>query len=111
MAVIGIGKRIRQYREKAKLCQEELAYQVGLIVVSISHIERGRNYPKMEIFIKIANVLKVSPNDLLCDVCEVIETSAVSDLIIDSEKYKKASPKARMLMKQICNDIFEADIN
>ena len=110
MAVHGIGKRIRQYREKAKLSQEELAYQLGLSVVSISNIERDRNYPKMEIFIKIANILKVSPNDLLCDVCEVIETSSANDLIIDAEKYKKSSPKARMLMQQICYDLFEADI-
>ena len=75
-----IGKRIREYREKAGYSQEYVAEKVGLSVTGISNIERGRNYPKMDVFIKIANVLGVSADLLLYDVVNASHIEKESEL-------------------------------
>lgn len=60
-----IGKNVRKYREKANISQETLAEAVELSITSISNIERGINYPTMDNFIKIANYIGASADELL----------------------------------------------
>ena len=75
-----VGRRIREYREKAGISQEELADTVGMRVTSISNIERGRNFPTFENFIKIANSIKVPADLLLIDVIDASYTTKVGEL-------------------------------
>jgi transcriptional regulator with XRE-family HTH domain len=63
-----IGKRIRFYRETKKWSQEVFAEKLGLSLTYIGMIERGEKIPKLETFIKIANTLEVSSDQLLLDV-------------------------------------------
>ena len=65
-----IGKRIQQARERAGLSQDQLAEQLGLSCVFISMIERGVRAPRLEIFVRIANALGVSADELLQDVLD-----------------------------------------
>ncbi len=62
-----VGNRIRQYRKKAGYTQEKLAERVGLGSTYISSIECGSKTPKLETFLKIAQEINASPNDLLID--------------------------------------------
>ena len=76
-----IGKSIRKYREKANISQEMLAEAVELSITSISNIERGINYPTMDNFIKIANYIGASADELLSgavDKSYVIELSEIT---------------------------------
>lgn len=65
-----IGSRIKVAREKKKITQEELAELLGMSTTHISVIERGVKPPKLETFIRIANVLDVSSDYLLMDIID-----------------------------------------
>ncbi len=94
-----VGRRIREYREKAGYSQEDVAEKIGLSVTGVSNIERGRNYPKMDVFIKIANVLGVSADLLLYDVIDASQTAKESEL---SQMLQNVTDNKR---KQICRMI------
>lgn len=67
MAVKGLGKRIRFYRQQRNWKQEELAERTGLSISYIGMLERGEKEPKLDTFVLIANTLGVSANELLAD--------------------------------------------
>lgn len=62
---VSIGTRIRYYRTRKHLSQEQLAEQTDLSNVFISYIERGERMPSLDAIINIANALNVSADDLL----------------------------------------------
>ena len=67
---VGIGKRIKYYRLKKELSQEELGEVVNVNNEHLSRIETGNKYPSLELLIMIANALEVSTDDLLIDSLE-----------------------------------------
>lgn len=62
-----IGCRIRNYRLDRGLTQENVSEYADLTPAHYSHIERGNTKPSLPTLIRIANVLDVSIDDLLCD--------------------------------------------
>ena len=54
-----VGKKIRFYRNKAGISQEELAYRCGLYRTYIGHLENARYSPTAYVLWKIARELKV----------------------------------------------------
>lgn len=62
-----LGQRLRRFRKEAHLTQSELAQKIGITPTYLSIIERGVQLPRLETFIKLANILRVSANDLLFD--------------------------------------------
>lgn len=87
-----IGSRIKAARENKKITQEELAALLDLSTTHISVIERGVKPPKLETFIRIANLLGVSADYLLMDVIEYPADVVAGEL---SESISKLSPKER----------------
>lgn len=67
MNASNVGKRIKAAREHRGFTQEQLSEMVGLTAMHISVIERGVKPPKLETFVKIANALDVSSDQLLQD--------------------------------------------
>ncbi|MBQ8458553.1 helix-turn-helix transcriptional regulator [bacterium] len=59
-----LGQKIKEYRKKKGLTQEQLAEAVGLDTVTVSKIETGRNYPTSVNLANIANTLCVQPREL-----------------------------------------------
>ena len=92
MNSISIGKKIRFYREARKWTQEVFAEKLELSLTYIGMIERGEKVPKLETFVKIANVLEVSADILLADVLKTGYTVKTSLL---SEKIDKLSHEER----------------
>ena len=80
MDAIKIGNRIRTAREAKHLTQEYLAELTGLSPNHISVIERGIKLPRLETFVRIANVLDVSADFLLADVVNRSTAGAASEL-------------------------------
>ena len=65
-----LGKRIQMYRRMANLTQMKLAEAVECSDGHIGQIERGKGIPSLDVVVKIANVLKVSLDQLLVDSLE-----------------------------------------
>lgn len=62
-----IGGRIKQFRLQRKMPQERLAELAELSTPHMSHIETGSTKLGLPTIIKIANILEVSVDELLCD--------------------------------------------
>ena len=62
-----VGYRIKMAREKRKLTQETLAEIVDISTTHTSVIERGVKGMRLSTFLKIANALSVSTDELLQD--------------------------------------------
>lgn len=56
----GLGRAVREIREREKLTQEELAFRAGLHPTWISAIERGRRDPRWSTIQQIADGLGTS---------------------------------------------------
>lgn len=63
----GIGKRIKIARIRADFTQEKLAELTDLSPSHLSNIETGTTKLSLTALVKIANVLSVTADDLLCD--------------------------------------------
>ena len=61
-----VGKRIREVRTSRRVSQQELAESAELSAAYISRIERARKKTSLESLVKIANVLGVTVDELLC---------------------------------------------
>jgi len=60
-----LGLALREIRQARKLSQEELAFQCNLDRTYISLIERGIRSPTVRTVVKLAEVLKVSPSEII----------------------------------------------
>ena len=91
---MGIGENIRRYRKAAGLSQAELAKRIGKTRSAISQYESNTTTPYMYVIDKIANVLCVSPENIvsntaltayekeLLDVARMISTDGQRQLLI-----------------------------
>ncbi len=90
--MVSLGRQIAKFRKNRGLKQEELAEMVSLSTSYISAIERGVKNPTLENFIAIANVLKVSSDELLSEELEVrfdiqmTQLGAMLEKLDDNEK-------------------------
>lgn len=62
-----LGRRIRYYREKMELSQEELSFKADLHRTYLSQLELGQRNPSYTTLIKLANALSISITELLID--------------------------------------------
>lgn len=62
-----IGFRIKQYREAKGMSQEQLGEIIDTSNRHLSKVETGGKNPSLELVIKIANALDITPDILLSD--------------------------------------------
>jgi len=55
----GVSKRIKKWRKKEGISQEELAHKAGLYRTYIGHLENARYSPSAYVLYKIATALKI----------------------------------------------------
>ena len=60
-----VGKRIKYYRQKRGLTQEQLAFDIHTSAAYISNIERSIKKPSLQTIILISEVLEISVDELL----------------------------------------------
>ena len=84
-----LGQRVRRARMKLNLTQEVLAEKVGVSIPTISHIETGTNKVSLELFIKIARALNVTPDELIMDSVPKLTAFYMKDI---QEELKDCSP-------------------
>ena len=93
-----LGNKIQQFREACGLTQEDLAAKAGISVKHVSVLERGLKLPRLVTFLKIAEVLGVTPNALLFD------GEASSDYLtaIEAKIAPLSADKQEKIYKIIC---------
>lgn len=62
-----IGKRIKIARINQNMTQETVADRIGVTPQHVSNIETGNSSVSLTTLVAIANLLKVSADELLCD--------------------------------------------
>lgn len=66
---IAFGEHLRELRKsRGWSSQEAFAHHVGLDRTYISGLERARRNPTLDIIVKLANALEVSPSELLATI-------------------------------------------
>jgi transcriptional regulator with XRE-family HTH domain len=89
-----IGKHIKELRNDKKLSQQALSEFAGISYKYLGEIERGQVNLSVEILVKIAQSLQVSPGELLNDIIDD-ETRIISKIkSIFAELSKKDSEAA-----------------
>ena len=78
-----IGQKIRQFREKADLSQEQVAKRLGMNRVSYTQLEQGNRNVMADELVEIAKVFNTTP-DVLLGVREEIEVN-----LEEKPKHKK----------------------
>ena len=56
-----VGKRLKDYRIRRKLTQQEVAEQAGISIFSVAQIERGK-VVTMSVFLSVIRVLRLLDN-------------------------------------------------
>lgn len=64
---MGIGKRIKELRERAGLTQEELAQRLGVTPSAVGNYEREVSHPKENVLYRLFEALSCEPNELFAD--------------------------------------------
>jgi len=87
-----IGERLKKARLKLGLTQENLANYLNISAAAISQYENGKKFPRLNVFLKMTDVLCVSPEYILgrdvcvaCDDTNYIIRLSKEDLQILSE--------------------------
>jgi len=65
---MALGERIRDLREKKKLSQETLAFDLDVHRTYVGLIEQARRFPSMQMLIRIAEELDVTLAELFSGV-------------------------------------------
>ncbi len=58
---IRLGQRVKFFRKKRSLSQEQLAEMINMETKSLSRIESGHNYPMYENLVLISSALEIEP--------------------------------------------------
>ena len=61
---VGVASRVRQYREKRGLTQQELAQRSGVSRQSVISIEKGRYVPSLVLALKLSEIFECTTDDL-----------------------------------------------
>ncbi|MGI5837447.1 MAG: helix-turn-helix transcriptional regulator [Chloroflexota bacterium] len=63
---MALTTRIREYRARKELSQDELARRVGVRRETIVHLEKGRYNPSLKLAWDIARALDATIDELFC---------------------------------------------
>lgn len=63
--ISGFGENLRRARKSSGLSQEQLAVKADISPVTLSKLENGRSVPTLQAFVRLAQALSTTPNDLL----------------------------------------------
>ena len=78
-----LGEKIKFYREKADLTQEQLAEKISINSRSLSLIERGNNFITAETLSSIAEALNVTPKKLFDFDDEFVDPKITKEKLFD----------------------------
>ncbi len=113
---MGIGKRIKEARERLGLTQNELGALVGITGSAITNYEKETSHPKETIMYKLIEALEVDANYLFQDVVNIqdkknIVSASEFEYII---KYRRLDEYGKHLVNTVIDielDRIKSDID
>ena len=76
---MGIGKRLKEARERAGYTQKELSKKIGVTASAITNYENEISHPKEPVMYALIDALGIEPNYLFQDCVSTIkQTSSIS---------------------------------
>ena len=105
---IELGRRLRMYRQKRKISQEQLGNMLGISFQQIQKYENGQNRLFAERAAIIAEILSVSLIDLIpeCD-CKIATQKLSGDAMEIAMILDSFSPKKRKALLGIARELKE----
>jgi len=99
-----IGERIREFRTKQNLSQEELAFAAGIHSAYIGKVERGEKCPTIETLYKISIGLKL-PLNRLVDIDSETVLSESDSMYRIKKVLENMTPEKQIKIAAIIEDI------
>ncbi|MBQ8409747.1 MAG: helix-turn-helix domain-containing protein [Clostridia bacterium] len=97
-----VAERIKRLRNELNITQAELAEKLSVSPQAVSRWENGQAYPDIELLVKLADIFKVSVDELMGR-----ESSDLIDLGLKlrslSQQYYKNGAKDNDILMQLCN--------
>lgn len=91
-----IGNQIKKRRTELHMTQDDLATKLSVVRTTVSNWEVGRNYPDLQMIVKISDVLNVSLDQLLKG-----DEALVQQISEDTVVRKKQGRDIRKLKKAV----------
>ncbi len=98
----GFGRRLKQYRIKNHLTQEELAEKINTATSSVSHLENGTHSPSLKTLISLCAVLEIGVDDLLADSLPAKSVYLDGDI---AEQLADCSPAEKQIIADIVTEL------
>ncbi len=102
------GHRLQTARKSRKITAEKLAEMCGISVGAVAKIEGGKNVPRLELLLKMCNILEISPVYLMArdlESCRSLEKNQQYNRLCDclqkadDEQIAKLVSVAEILLK------------
>ena len=109
---MGIGRRLKEAREKAGLTQDALGKMVGVTGSSITNYEKETSHPKEPVMYALMNALEIDPNFLFQDCVNTIpKTKTASQYIRTKDtadsiasRYKKLDEHGKLIVCAVISE-------
>lgn len=92
------GKRLKDFRIKNHMTQEQLADKIGTVTSSISHLENGTHAPSLNTLLRLCNVFGIGVDELLSDSLPVKSNYLDKDI---AELISDCTPLEKQMIKEI----------
>lgn len=74
---VALGRRLKALRKRLGWSQEHFAERVGISTQYVSNIERGKENPTLDLLLRLAEALKVSPAEMFDFEAEGLERKSL----------------------------------
>lgn len=81
-----IGRRIAEKRRRLRMTQTEVEDRAHLSRKYLSNIEHGRSIPSIDVLMQIADILQITPNELLLGAVSVEKAEEDGLLMADIQR-------------------------
>ena len=110
MLSVGIGKRLREAREKAGITQEELGKRIGVTGSAITNYEKETSHPKEPVMYALMDALGIEPNFLFQDCVSSLKSKDSSqNFSLDELSYIKKYRTLDGYGKEAVNGILDIE--
>lgn len=95
-----IGKKLKEYRKKANLSQEQIAEKTGLAEKHYGRLERGTCTPTLETFFTLVDALNIPLSDFGLNIKENQSTNTKRENLI-KEVYTSTNAEIELILNII----------
>lgn len=100
-----IARKFKEYREKSKLTQSQVAELIDVEPKQISMIETGFSKGSIDTLINLCNIYRITPDVVLYDLLDDKIKDSVS---IYDEKFKKLDEKDKNIILHLMDYLLES---